>query len=103
MRREFVRARFAAVFATRQIAWSVIHVPQVCLSGLPAGRSASKCSTLHCAVETQVPIAAQGTLIEMARAQGEGFVRATACRVLDMVCEREGATWKIKTLVMHEA
>jgi hypothetical protein len=38
MRREFVSARFAAVFATRQIAWGVIHVPQVCLSGLPAGR-----------------------------------------------------------------
>ena len=60
-------------------------------------------ATLHCAVETQVPIAAEGTLIEMARAQGEGFVRATACRMLDMLCVREGETWKIKTLAMHEA
>ena len=64
------------------------------------GRTAH--ATLHCAVETRVPIAAEGTLIEMARAQGEGFVRATACGMLDMVCVREGQTWKIKTLAIHE-
>jgi hypothetical protein len=65
------------------------------------GRTAR--ATVHCAVETQVPIAAEGTLIEMARAQGEGFVRTTACRVLDMVCVRAGETWKIKAFAMHEA
>ncbi len=60
-------------------------------------------ATLHCTVETQVPIAAEGTLVEMARAQGEGFVRAAACKVLAMVCVRERGTWKIKTLAMHDA
>jgi hypothetical protein len=60
-------------------------------------------ATLRCAVETQIPIAAEGTLIEMARAQGEGFVRSTAFRMLDMVCVRERGTWKIKTLAMREA
>ena len=65
------------------------------------GRSAR--ATVHCAVETQVPIAAEGTLIEMARAQGEGFVRAKACKVLDMACVCTGGTWKIKALAMREA
>ena len=65
------------------------------------GRTAH--ATLHCAVETQVPIAAEGTLIEMARAQGEGFVRATSCRMLDMVCVRERGTWKIKKLAVRKA
>lgn len=65
------------------------------------GRTAH--ATLHCAVETQVPIAAEGTLIEMARAQGEGFVRATARRRLHMVCVRDRGAWRIATLTMHEA
>jgi hypothetical protein len=65
------------------------------------GRAAH--ATLRCRVETQFPIVAEGTLIEMARAQGEGFVRATARRRLDMACIRQGETWKIKTLAMHEA
>jgi hypothetical protein len=60
-------------------------------------------ATLHCRVETQVPIAAEGTLIEMARAQGEGFVCASARRILDMDCLRERGTWKIRTLAVREA
>ncbi len=60
-------------------------------------------ATLHCAVETQVPIAAEGTLIEMARAQGEGFVRSTTRRMLELVCVRERGNWKIETLQMHAA
>jgi hypothetical protein len=58
-------------------------------------------ATFHCAVETQVPIAAEGTLIEMARAQGEGFVRATDRRVLEMVCVCKAQTWKIETLALR--
>ncbi len=68
-----------------------------------AGDGRTVRAILHCSVETRVPIAAEGTLIEMARAQGEGFVCSTNCTMLEMVCVREGTTWKIKTLAMREA
>lgn len=54
-------------------------------------------ATFHCVIETRVPIAAEGTLIEMARAQGEGFIRSTSSRMLEFLYVRDADTWKIKT------
>lgn len=65
------------------------------------GRTAR--ATFHCSVETRVPIPGAGTLIEMARAQGEGFVRSTNYKMLEMVCVRTGRIWKIDTLAMRDA
>jgi hypothetical protein len=59
-------------------------------------------ATLHCLVETRVPIAAESTLIEMARAQGEGFIRSTDRKMLELIYVRHAGTWKIKTLAMRE-
>jgi len=64
------------------------------------GRTAR--ATFRCAVESHIPIAAEGTLIDMARAQGEGFTRSKAYRILDMVYVRARGTWKIDVLSMHE-
>ena len=60
-------------------------------------------AAFYYAVETSVPIAAEGTLIEMARAQGEGFVRTTVYRTLDLVCVCERGTWKIEALAIRES
>jgi hypothetical protein len=60
-------------------------------------------ATLHCSVQTQVPIEGEGTLIEMARAQGEGFVRSASRQLLEMACVRQRGAWKIKTLTMRDA
>jgi len=49
----------------------------------------------HCTVETETALDADGTLAEMARAQGEGFVRRAGRRVLVIDYVRQGETWKI--------
>ncbi len=102
--------RAAALFTTRELPAGLDNVTRL----LPAdfgehdaieiaadGRTSHV--TLRCTVETKTPIRAQGTLIEMARAQGEGFVGATSCRTLDMVCVREAGSWKIKALATRDS
>lgn len=62
----------------------------------PDGRSAH--AKFHCAVETQAPINAEGTLVEMARQQGDGFVRRQEARVLEADYVLQGGRWKIEHL-----
>jgi hypothetical protein len=45
--------------------------------------------------ETQKPIAAEGTLVDMARAQGEGFVRLSSRGTLNVRYVRPAAEWRI--------
>jgi hypothetical protein len=60
------------------------------------GRSAH--ARFHCAVETQVPIDAEGTLAQMARQQGDGFVRRQEARVLEADYVVRDGRWKIQSL-----
>ncbi len=49
-----------------------------------------------CAVHTETPIEAAGSsLVEMARQQGGGVVRATEERVLELACVKQRGVWKI--------
>jgi hypothetical protein len=57
---------------------------------------ATASATLPCVVETETAIEGAGdTLIEMARAQGEGVLRRTERAVLETTCVKPGGTWKI--------
>jgi hypothetical protein len=62
----------------------------------PDGLSAR--ARFHCKVETETPIEAGGTLVEMARQQGEGFVRRCETRVLEADYSRRDGCWKIEQL-----
>jgi hypothetical protein len=66
----------------------------------PDGRSAN--AMLHCSVETATAIRAEGTLAEMARAQGEGFLRETRRRVLEVEYLRLGGDWKFRSLSFRD-
>lgn len=50
---------------------------------------------IHCTVEIETPIDSTDTLVQMARAQGEGVVRRSEHRVLEHTCVRRGGSWKI--------
>ena len=51
-----------------------------------------------CKVESATPIEDCGTLVEMARAQGEGFVTRTDRRVLRGTFVKRDGIWKIATM-----
>jgi hypothetical protein len=57
-------------------------------------------ATAHvvCTVETTTPIESCGTLVEMARAQGEGFVVRSERRVLRGTFVKRTGVWKISTM-----
>lgn len=65
------------------------------------GRSAH--ARFHCAVETQAPIDAEGTLAEMARQQGDGFVHRQEARVLEADYMVLDGRWRIERLRFREA
>jgi hypothetical protein len=67
----------------------------------PGGRAAR--AEFHCTVETRTPIEARGTLAEMARQQGEGFVRRRATRVLEARYTMHEGRWKIERLRFRDA
>ena len=58
------------------------------------GRSAT--ARVRCTVRTESPIGPDCTLVAMARAQGEGYVRSTATRVLVTDYVKLGDDWKIR-------
>jgi hypothetical protein len=49
-----------------------------------------------CTVETATPIERCGTLVEMARLQGDGFVRRSETRVLESSFVKRNGIWKIE-------
>jgi hypothetical protein len=56
-----------------------------------------------CVVRIEAPIDAPGcTLVEMARAQGEGVVRRSERRVLEQTFVRSGGVWKIDDAALRE-
>ena len=55
-------------------------------------------SSVACTVLVESPIDAPGcTLVDMARAQGEGFVRSTARRVLEQSFVRRKGVWELES------
>jgi hypothetical protein len=67
----------------------------------PGGLAAR--AEFHCTVETQTPIEARGTLVEMARQQGEGFIRRSATRVLEASYTMHEGCWRIERLRFRDA
>lgn len=61
---------------------------------------AAGAATAHvaCTVETATPIESCGTLVEMARAQGEGFVTRSERRILRGAFVKRDGVWKIATM-----
>ncbi len=57
------------------------------------GRSAA--GRFHCTVETEIAIAQDSTLAQMAHAQGGGFVRRTERRELRVEYAKTGGAWAI--------
>jgi hypothetical protein len=56
-----------------------------------------------CVVRIESPIEAPGcTLVDMARAQGEGLVRSTERRVLEHAFVRVDGVWKIESAALRE-
>ena len=50
----------------------------------------------HCIVQTETAIGPSCTLVEMARAQGEGFVRRSQRRVIEAAYVKQAGVWKIR-------
>src|SRR5882672_5891068 len=58
----------------------------------------------RCVVRIEAPIVAPGcTLVEMARAQGEGVVRRTERSWLDQTFVRQNGVWKIESVAVRAA
>lgn len=70
--------------------------------GLAADGTAAT-ARIHCAVELETPIEPGGTLVEMARLQGDGVVRRTERRVLEAAYRKVGGVWKIERLAWTSA
>jgi acyl-CoA hydrolase len=58
---------------------------------------------IHCTVDTATPIEPDGTLVEMARQQGEGVLKRSESRVLEHECVRVDGRWRIKRSVFRDA
>jgi hypothetical protein len=50
---------------------------------------------IHCTVELETAIGPSCTLVEMARVQGEGFLKQSERRVLESSCVKQDGVWKI--------
>ena len=57
------------------------------------GKSAT--ARFHCAVEIETAIAQDTTLAQMAHAQGNGFIRSTERRILQIAYVKSGGQWSI--------
>jgi hypothetical protein len=56
---------------------------------------------IECSVETEMEIGPTCTLVEMARLQGEGTLRAVERRVLEGAYVKQAGVWKIARLALH--
>jgi len=57
----------------------------------------------HCTVQTETAIEPSCPLVEMARQQGEGVIRASEKRVLEVTYVKESGAWKIHSSAYAEA
>ncbi len=58
---------------------------------------------LHCVVETEAPIEDGYTLVDMARAQGEGVVRRRERRVIELSYVNRNGLWKLSGSIFRSA
>lgn len=65
----------------------------------PGGKTAT--ARLDCTVEIERPIDERYTLVDMARQQGEGTLRAIEHRALEGSYVKRGGAWKIASLVLR--
>lgn len=64
----------------------------------------SAVATCACVVSIAEPIAAPGcTLVDMARAQGEGVLRRTERRILEQTFVRRAGVWKLERAALRDA
>ncbi len=54
----------------------------------------------HCTVQTETAIGPTCTLVEMARAQGEGFIERSQRHVIEAAYVKEAGVWKIRRVRM---
>lgn len=73
--------------------------PQDCIE-LAADRSTAT-ACMHCTVRIEAPIEPSCTLVEMARAQGGGFVRRTQKGVFEGEYVKRDGAWKIQRLTFR--
>ena len=64
----------------------------------PEGQSAT--GQFQCIVQTRTPIGPNCTLVEMARAQGEGFIERLQRHVVEAAYVKEASVWKIRRVRM---
>jgi hypothetical protein len=91
--------KLAALFADPTRASVVEHVRSIVVDGddaieiLSDGTATAR---VPCIVTTATPIESCGTLVEMARLQGEGVVKRTEHRVLTSSFVKRDGAWKIE-------
>jgi hypothetical protein len=67
------------------------------------GSDGTAIAHFHCTVETSHAIGPDCTLVEMARLQGEGFVKRTERRVLESAYVQRHGVWKIERAAFRPA
>jgi hypothetical protein len=84
---------------------SVRHVTPTGDAGdtITFGADGTATASLHCAVKTATPIEGDGTLVEMARLQGDGILQGTELRVLESTFVKRADGWKIDRLAYRSA
>jgi hypothetical protein len=81
-----------------------IHVRSVALdtdATIDVATDGTATVQVRCTVETAMPIAGGGTLVEMARLQGDGILKRSERRVLLCSFVKRDGIWQIGTLELH--
>jgi hypothetical protein len=65
--------------------------------GIEVGADGTAAAHAHCTLTTATPIEGCGTLVEMARLQGDGFVKRTERRVLHGRLVKQQGVWRLET------
>lgn len=96
----------AALFASPGSARLDEHLRSVVLDGdgaIALRGDGTATSHVPCIVTTATPIECCGTLVEMARLQGDGFVARCERRVLEGAYVKRGGAWKIERVAYRSA
>ena len=94
----------AALFADPSKVSVDAHVRSVVVDGddmIEISNDGTAKARLPCIVTTATPIESCGTLVEMARLQGDGFVTHTGRRVLSGTFVKRDGVWKIATMELE--
>jgi hypothetical protein len=92
------REKIAALFADPARAPIDEHVRSLVLNGddtFAIATDGTATGRVPCIVTTATPIESCGTLVEMARLQGEGFVTRSECRTLATTFVKRDGAWRI--------